>query len=63
MELGWFALVRRLPSVEQVMSSKNILAAIVIVLVLVGGGAALYKLDTGQGNRTSQTVSAKSASD
>ena len=63
MELSRLDLVRRLPSVEQVMSTTNILATIVIVLILVAGGAALYKLDTGQGNRTSQTVSARSASD
>jgi len=63
MELGRFDLVRRLLSVEQVMSNANILATIVIILILVAGGAALYKLDTGQGNRTSQTVSARSASD
>ena len=45
------------------MNSKNVVAIIVIAVVLVGGGAALYKLDTGQGDRTSGTVSAKSASD
>jgi len=46
------------------MSNKtNIIAAIVIVIVLVGGAAALYSLDTGQGDRTSQSISAKTASD
>jgi len=45
------------------MSTKNIVAVIIIAVVLVGGGAAIYKLDNGQGNRTSQAVSARSASD
>ena len=45
------------------MSSKNIIAAVVIVVVIVVGGAALYKLDDGLGNRTSSTISAKTASD
>ena len=45
------------------MSIKNIAAIIIIAIVLVGGGAALYKLDNGQGNRTSQDISTKSASD
>ena len=45
------------------MSGKNIFAILVIIVVLVGGGAALYKLDNGQGNRTSQNVADKTASD
>jgi hypothetical protein len=45
------------------MSTKNIVAIVIIAVVLVGGGAAIYKLDNGLGDRTSQTVSARSASD
>ncbi|MCK1390940.1 hypothetical protein [Bradyrhizobium sp. 1] len=45
------------------MSRTNILAILVIPLVLAGGAAALYRLDTGQGTRTSRTISAKTASD
>ncbi len=45
------------------MSSKNIIAAVVIVVVIVVGGAALYELDDGRGDRTSSTISAKTASD
>ena len=45
------------------MSTKNIIAVIIIAVVLVGGGAAIYKLDDGQGNRSSNAVSARSASD
>jgi hypothetical protein len=41
----------------------NIIAAGVIALVILGGGAALYRLDTGQGDRTSPSVSARTASD
>jgi hypothetical protein len=41
------------------MSTMNIVAVIIIAVVLVGGGA----LDNGQDNRTSQAVSARSASD
>jgi hypothetical protein len=57
-----------LPSVaiaaaEVEMSSKNIIAIFVIVAVMVGGGAALYKFDNGQGNRTPQTIANKTASD
>jgi hypothetical protein len=43
--------------------AKNIAAAVIIAIVLIGGGVAIYKLDTGQGDRTSQSVSARSASD
>jgi hypothetical protein len=49
------------------MSKANIFAVAVIVIVVVGGGAALYKLDTGRGDRTSsvngQNILAKTASD
>jgi hypothetical protein len=45
------------------MSAKNITAIIIIVLVLGGGAAALYQVDTEQGARTSQTVSARTATD
>jgi hypothetical protein len=43
--------------------SKNILAAVIVIVVLVGGGAALYHLDTGRGDRTSSTITGKTASD
>lgn len=39
------------------------IAIVVIVVVLAGGAVALYRLDTGEGTRTSQSVSAKTASD
>jgi hypothetical protein len=45
------------------MSTMIIVAVFIIAVVLVGGGAALYKLDNGQGNRSSTSVSARSASD
>jgi len=45
------------------MSRTNVIAIVVIVVVLAGGAAALYRLDTGEGARTSQSVSAKAASD
>ena len=45
------------------MNTTNIVAAIVIVAVLIGGGVTLYKMDNGQGDRTSATISAKTASD
>lgn len=45
------------------MSTKNVIAIVAIVLVLVGGAAALYRLDTGEGTRTSRDVSARTASD
>lgn len=45
------------------MSSKNVIAIVVIVLVLAGGAVALYRLDTGRGTRTSQSIAAKTASD
>ena len=45
------------------MSTTNVIAILVIVLVLAGGATALYRLDTGEGARTDQTVSAKTASD
>ncbi|WP_314949304.1 hypothetical protein [Bradyrhizobium cosmicum] len=45
------------------MSRTNAIAIIVIVLVLAGGAAALYRLDDGQGSRTSQADSARTASD
>jgi hypothetical protein len=43
--------------------SKNAIAIVVIILVLAGGAMALYRLDTGEGTRTSQSVAAKTASD
>ena len=45
------------------MSRQNAIAILVIVLVLAGGAMALYRLDTGDGTRTSQSVSAGTASD
>ena len=45
------------------MSGANVIAIVVIVVVLAGGAAALYRLDTGEGARTSPSVSAKAASD
>ncbi len=33
------------------MSKTNLFAAVVILVVIVGGGLALYKLDDGQGDR------------
>lgn len=45
------------------LSSKNAIAIVVIVLVLAGGAMALYRLDTGQGTRTSPSIAAKTASD
>lgn len=45
------------------MSTKNVIAILVIVLVLAGGATALYHLDNGEGHRTSHDVSAKTASD
>jgi len=45
------------------MSKANAIALIVVILVLCGGAAALYRLDTGRGDRTSGSVSARSASD
>jgi hypothetical protein len=45
------------------MSKPNIIAVIVILVVLIGGGITLYKMDTGQGDRTSPAISAKTASD
>ena len=45
------------------MNGKNVFAILVILAVLIGGGAAIYKLDNGQGNRTSQNVADKTASD
>jgi hypothetical protein len=45
------------------MSRANIVAVIVIIVVLIGGGITLYKMDSGQGDRTSPAISAKTASD
>ena len=45
------------------MTKANLIAIIVIVLVLGGGAVALYNLDTGQGDRTSKSVSARTAAD
>lgn len=45
------------------LSSKNAIAIVVIVLVLAGGAVALYRLDTGESARTSQSIAAKTASD
>ena len=45
------------------MTGKNVFAILVIVAVIVGGGAVLYKLDDGHGNRTPQTIANKAASD
>jgi hypothetical protein len=48
---------------EHVMSKANIVAVIVIVVVLIGGGITLYKMDNGQGDRTNPAINAKTASD
>ncbi|WFU70550.1 hypothetical protein [Bradyrhizobium sp. CB2312] len=45
------------------MSIKNVIAILVIVCVLAGGATALYRLDNGEGTRTSHDISAKTASD
>jgi hypothetical protein len=45
------------------MSKANIIAVIVIIVVLIGGGITLYKVDNGRGNRTSPDISARTASD
>jgi hypothetical protein len=55
--------VSTLSARENTVSSKNIIAVNVITVVIVGGGAALHKLDNGRGDRTSSTISAKTASD
>lgn len=41
----------------------NAVAILVIALVLAVGSAALYRLDTGEGGRTSRADSARMASD
>lgn len=48
---------------DDALNSKNAIAIVVIVLVLAGGAVALYRLDTGEGARTSQSIAAKTASD
>jgi hypothetical protein len=48
---------------ENSVSNKNILAAIAITVVIVSGGAALYKMDDGRGARTPSGITAKIASD
>jgi uncharacterized protein YxeA len=45
------------------MTIKNIIAVIVIIVVLIGGGLALYKVDNGRGARSSRDITAKTASD
>jgi hypothetical protein len=45
------------------MSKANIAAIVVVIAVLVGGGAALYHLDNGQGDRTDKAISGKTAAD
>ena len=45
------------------MNPRNVFAALAIIIVLAGGAVALHHFDTGQGNRTSSTIAAKSASD
>lgn len=45
------------------MSKRDIIAILVIALVLAGGAVAPYRLDTGEGTRTSQAISARTASD
>jgi hypothetical protein len=42
---------------EHAMSTAN------VIVVLIGGGITLYKMDNGQGDRTSPDISAKTASD
>jgi hypothetical protein len=43
--------------------SKNIIAPVIIAAVLAAGAIAIYHLNTGQGDRTTKIVSARSASD
>ena len=45
------------------MSPKDLTAVIVIAAVLIGGAIALHVVDTGQGDRTSPTLSSRTASD
>jgi hypothetical protein len=56
-----------IPSTESIrevaVSNKNLVAAIVIFVVIIGGGAVLYKMDDGRGARTSSDITAKTASD
>jgi hypothetical protein len=44
---------------EATVSIKNIVAA----MVIIGGGAVLYKMDDGRGARTSGDITAKTTSD
>ena len=45
------------------MTLKNIAAIAIIAIVLIGGAIALHYVDTGRGNRTSNEVSSRTASD
>ena len=45
------------------MNFKNVLAAILVIVVIVGGGMAIYKMNDGHGARTSSDIAAKTASD
>lgn len=48
---------------EAPLSRMNAIAILVIALVLAVGSAALYRLDTGEGGRTTRADSARTASD
>ncbi|MGY4435388.1 hypothetical protein ACVWWO_007865 [Bradyrhizobium sp. F1.13.1] len=48
---------------EAALRRTNAIAILIIVLILAGGAAALYRLDTGEGTRTSRADSARTASD
>jgi hypothetical protein len=48
---------------EASLNAKNAIAILVIIVVSTGEAATLYKLDDGSGARTSQSISAKTASD
>jgi hypothetical protein len=53
--------IRELKEVS--LNRKNAIAILVIALILAVGSAALYRLDTGDGGRTSRADSARMASD
>ncbi|MCP3391387.1 hypothetical protein NLM27_21610 [Bradyrhizobium sp. CCGB12] len=60
---AWSIEKQRLEPEEAPLSRTNAIAIPVIVLVLVSGAAALYRLDTGEGSRSSRADSARTALD